>query len=391
MTNLLAARKAVEIVDGQYTGTKKLFAIVGDDIVIPTRYAAAYSSVISSLGGIANIEKSMSSDKRAEFCSRIIERDTVYRLKPRFILDNDPQNILTYQDTKVRPKVKGWIRNMSRRVGSYHLIESGVIPPYHGDLPKPLSKKQLADAVLSLSEGKTPDLQPVSFVTSWYAGRVTRQPDHVLRRARSPQPRKGYSKLTSQEKVNLFAQKNPSLDLDRIEASLDYAGKPAYFRSDREKVEKLASLLDQLASDTRLRGQVPQIRWFKIALQSDAIIDSVVGDVAREQHVGPKTVYDYHSDERVQPVKAATSLSALNRKIDKVERDAVSDSSGEHLVRKVSPEVDMLLEDMGDVYHRSYHGKTQDSAVDIIRKNGIPQSGDVARNNKPEDGLEIDL
>ena len=366
MTNLLAARKAVELVDGKYTGRVKLFAIVGDDIVIPTKYAEAYSSVISSLGGVANIEKSMSSDKRAEFCSRIIEADTVYRLKPRYILDNDPQNILTYQDTSVRPVVKGWIRNMSKRVGSYHLVESGLVPNFHASSPKPLPEKLLADAVLSLSEGKTPDLKTVTFMTSYLSGRVPRDPSHVLRRARPGGPRKGYSKLTTQEKINAFKAKNPSLDIVQVEGLLDYSGKPSW--RDTPQARHFGIMLDQLAADPRLRAKVPQLKWYRTAVQSDPAIDAVVGDVAREQHVGPKTEYDYHTDSRVQPVKAATSLSAIDRKLSNVERDTVKDSSSAHLVRKVSEDVDMLVEDTGDGFSVSYHGKTQDSAVTHVEK-----------------------
>lgn len=77
-TNFLAACSAV-MESGGYKGDGAPFAIVGDDIVIHSRYAEAYSKAIKSLGGVANMEKPMSSDRRAEFCSRIIEKDRVYR------------------------------------------------------------------------------------------------------------------------------------------------------------------------------------------------------------------------------------------------------------------------------------------------------------------------
>lgn len=60
------------------------FRVVGDDFVCLEEMASEYSQIISSWGGKTNLEKCLTSDKYAEFCSHIITRDNMVSIKPRY-------------------------------------------------------------------------------------------------------------------------------------------------------------------------------------------------------------------------------------------------------------------------------------------------------------------
>lgn len=60
------------------------FRVVGDDFVCLSEIAEEYDKIISSWSGETNAEKALSSDRYAEFCSHIVTRDNVYKVKPHY-------------------------------------------------------------------------------------------------------------------------------------------------------------------------------------------------------------------------------------------------------------------------------------------------------------------
>nr|WAK72381.1 MAG: RNA-dependent RNA polymerase [Mitoviridae sp.] len=340
LCNLAAAQQAVKDVDGNLTFGH--FAIVGDDIVIESKYAGAYSANIAEMGGVANLEKSMSSDRRAEFCSRIIEPDTVYRLKPRYILDNDPQNILTYQDTGVNIKVKGWLKSMTKRVGSYHILESGLVPHYRGDQPATLDQKNLVHAVLSLSKGETPpEKDIVSMETMFLHGRSSRSSDYVHKRARPRHERKvAFREMTVGERWDLLIKRNPGLKLTNDV----YKYAPVALRSTSKDVfmDRFTRLL---AGDAAFRANFPGLNYPRLGDQDEATINPVIERFAREQSVSGRTVYNYRTDSRERVVNPVTALKKLDMSIQKIKESTVTDSSGTHFLSETESRILTVLED----------------------------------------------
>jgi len=381
MTNLSAAQQAVIDVEGSVPAQPP-YAIVGDDIVIESKYAERYAHHISSLGGVTNIEKSMSSDVRAEFCSRIIEPDLVYRLKPRYISDNEPQNLLTYQGTKVKIPVKGWIRRMAKRVGAMHLAESGAIPNFNSDKPAPLSEKDLVHAVLSLSKGETPDLMEVSLMTTHMHDRSTRDPEHQGRRGDpSRSGPLGFRKIGPETRWQLLVDRNPGkvpTDEELVHACPSILGS-----AEGDRLHDLATRM--LAYDARYRSQFPGLSYPTLSDQSDDAMQILLADVAREQRISPRTKYDYQSDSRTRIVNHVTAVSLLDRKIKAIKAGMVRDSEGLHFLSETEEGLLTVLEDARDSYRLSFQKGRQESTPSFVSRQRL---GPSPNSRSRDDGIE---
>jgi len=369
-TNLMAAHSAV-MENGGYSDSVP-YAIVGDDIVIHSRYAEGYARAISALGGVANIEKSMSSDVRAEFCSRIIEKDRVYRLKPRYILDNEPQNLLTYSGTTVRPKTRGWVKGIADRVGALHLRESGQIPAYPTSAARPLPEKQVVSAVLSLSKGEALDLREVSPMTSFMHGRDSRRIDNLFGRRgpKGPQTNKfeGFDNLSAWDRSRLLADRNGGFD-SLPSPSEFIAADPSALRPLRKDMDRLMDTVTRrLAYDYQFRSHFPGLKYPSLWKQNDQVLQNMVGDVARVQRVNSRTVYDHHTDERMVPERPVTSLKKLSRKTDAILGDVIRDGDKAHMMTESSEGLLTTLEDKGDHYDLTFSKGSKESTPVIIPK-----------------------
>lgn len=81
------------------------FRCVGDDFVCTEVIASSYYDAITSMGGKINMEKTMSSDCYAEFCSQVITKNSSWPLKPK---------IRGLQESYFTDLEKGPISNMNK-------------------------------------------------------------------------------------------------------------------------------------------------------------------------------------------------------------------------------------------------------------------------------------
>jgi hypothetical protein len=119
--NKSCAKRAIYEVDGKYTPGH--FACVGDDLIIESRYAQAYMEKVTMFNGKINNEKTMVSDRYAEFCSQLITRSTCYPLKPRFIseLEGSLQNVERFSTSGLHPQVPRWTVVLHNDIAKHYL------------------------------------------------------------------------------------------------------------------------------------------------------------------------------------------------------------------------------------------------------------------------------
>lgn len=380
--NLIAARAAVIRLDGRISEDDPPFAIVGDDIVIETKYAAAYSDAITAMGGVANLDKSLSSDEQAEICSRLVRRDQVLRLKPRYLFDNDPQNVLTYQDTSLRVRCAGWVREYAKKVGSYSLVESGLVPLYHGDQPKRISVRDLFHTVQSLSREEAAMETEMSSLSMWYAYQHSTSsvsPDMVM----SEKRRKPTLKLkvsSYEDKVRVFNRWNKGvITPEELTVKLGLTKSIPTSGLRHILIEKAFYMLQ---TSEAARSLVPEVRWIRDP-ETQGIHAEIEAESARMQTVNSvKIEYDYRSDSFKTVEKPENQLRRLHRSVNSFESGHITDEAGDHWIapliaptssdprsNNVGPSgVDILVEDKGSSYELSFHSPSQSSKPQTVEK-----------------------
>nr|WAK72383.1 MAG: RNA-dependent RNA polymerase [Mitoviridae sp.] len=107
LMNLTAGIRACELNEIPRSEYRNYFRVVGDDFVCDSRIAPEYTEVISDMGGIVNLEKTLQSDKYAEFCSQMITPQGSWPLKPK---------IRGTYDSLIVDSEKGSFENVDRSV-----------------------------------------------------------------------------------------------------------------------------------------------------------------------------------------------------------------------------------------------------------------------------------
>lgn len=430
LTNLTAARLAVEDVDGKSASGRRWppFAIIGDDIVIETKYADAYSQRIKLLGGVLNLDKSMVSSTKAEMCSRVITATEIYRCKPRWLFEDPVDNMLTYQDTSLRIRVPKWARRMARENGRFALLECASIPPVHPDRPASLAEKELVNQVLRAGrgEGKIPkDVR--SMLSAVYAGRYERHPHDVYRDIIKDQPisvkgivrkdrhspeefalkqklqeeqspekklagRRGqswpsdyverYDTLNSSKKVKLFKKLNPRVSLRELatlngrfsEQFAQIAERVEQGSSKTADLSKIASRLDLLWTDEAFRQEHPNVKWPSKGSQATQVVDTHIGKIAREQSFAPISRYNWKTDER-EPIAQSKSerlyeankkaTQLLHSKVDSTQRSIVRDDDEAIAIIPVAPGISDVYEFRDGETHVSHYIAAADGDHDL--------------------------
>lgn len=418
-----AAQAAAMVLPKYYQRTmsdKAPFVIVGDDIVIHTKYATAYASNVESIGGVLNLEKSMRSDHRAEFCGRLIEPDSVIRVKPRWLEANDPQNLLLWQDMDNRKAVvaqmKSWMVKMARHVGAYHLEESGLIPAYRG-APASLDRKNLVHAILSLdNREEAEEAKDVTVMDAYLRGltgrthtdRYTLLPLE-LRAPRTLGGRKDLYTLEQRKAASLEvakARKLLAVDFDHAsdeeivvrfarlnpKVNLEWAMRRSPFgRGYKPTVHGKARFLRQVAMYQPVRNAVPFIRWpsFRPEAEDDLVERILMLGLDRNLTVQPNTLYDYKTDSRTIPVNPVTALQRLDRRVRQVEDGMIVDGVGAHFIGRMptrgsykAPPIRMV-ERTGDHLLVSYHTDHTDSTPTRV---DLPSTKDPVASSRPEKG-----
>lgn len=129
------AEKAFEVVEGRRPfkhGHKDniFYVCVGDDLVIQSKYAEAYMSVVRDYNGKINNEKTMESDRYAEFCSHLITRGQIYPIKPRWelALEGSTQNVEKFTTFGLHPKVPTWTFKVHNTIAAHSISGMKCIP-----------------------------------------------------------------------------------------------------------------------------------------------------------------------------------------------------------------------------------------------------------------------
>nr|QIJ70058.1 RNA-dependent RNA polymerase [Callamezzo narna-like virus] len=163
--NIELAKSAVVSVDGYYSSGH--FACVGDDLIIESRYAEAYVSNVEACNGKINTEKTVESNKVAEFCSQLITPSRIIPIKPRYetSIEGSLNNMEKFSCRGLTPRVPKTLRDLYFQVGSYHLVGSPSIPYSLSFTPKPLMERFAANTLLSLMNSPDPDTEELSLQT----------------------------------------------------------------------------------------------------------------------------------------------------------------------------------------------------------------------------------
>nr|QIS88024.1 MAG: RNA-dependent RNA polymerase [Davis virus] len=386
ITNWLAARQAVIQVDGKEAHPDNPpFCIVGDDIVIHTRYGRAYQEQIAALGGVANVDKACESETQAEFCSRLIRKGKPpLRLKAKYLENNSPQNVLTYQGLVPSISSPHWVKRSAQRVGRYAIVEAGLIPDYHPDQPRPLRQKVLMNAVLSLQQGKATTVEK-SLHAMWLAASQD-APHGVL-----PQPRKDRETQCSlldasfRERQRKFREWNPNFKLEDLPLKLGM--RTRYYPNIWNSL--MDEALKAIERDPRLKAQVPEVRWIEDT-HPESLREVELGSARMQSVDTVRSRFDHKTMTYVPDVSPENALSHLDRKIQSLEKDLVlTEGSETAMIRRISPDVDELLEVKENGVESTFFGKTSQSPTVTIPFEEIISPPKVSRPNKPLRSLAV--
>lgn len=167
LMNCTFAEEAVRDVDGSYSHGH--YACVGDDLIIEARYADAYMAWVQAYNGKINNDKTMVSDRYAEFCSQLVTRGNVFPLKPRWQFDvgNSIQNIDKFGTPGLTPSVPKFVQRLHESLARY-FVEDGIIPFRHSSHPAPLYERIGVNTLLQVIKLAPADPNKVSLNTMYF-------------------------------------------------------------------------------------------------------------------------------------------------------------------------------------------------------------------------------
>jgi dsDNA-binding SOS-regulon protein len=178
--NMQFAREAILRVDGVITPGQ--FACVGDDMIINDKYADAYMQIVRDFNGSINNDKSVKSDRIAEFCSQLITKNTSFPLKPKYIqgIDGYLSNIQKFLSPESHPRVPKWAWELYYSISPYHLEGSRNLHYTHSPDALPVLDRVAADLMLNCAKTNPRDTERVSLETLYLRAvekqdRVTKQ------------------------------------------------------------------------------------------------------------------------------------------------------------------------------------------------------------------------
>lgn len=144
------------------------FALVGDDFACTEAMAQDYHDVISAFGGRTNMEKTMCSNRYAEFCSHLITPKRILPLKPKYLLEEGQivHNLDKFQERQLKVKAPRKIREMWKETSAYHISGVEYYPEGRVNL-RPFTERIIAhlDKAKSLHGDEVP--YEVSKETLW--------------------------------------------------------------------------------------------------------------------------------------------------------------------------------------------------------------------------------
>lgn len=168
--NAMMARCAIKQIDGKYTPNH--FAVVGDDLIIESRYANAYMDWVTAYNGKINSEKAMESDRYAEFCSQLVTKSTCYPLKPRYILNTEGsvQNVEKFSTEGLDPKVPRWVKDLHDSIAQWHLDGFDTIQYSTTKTPKSLMERLSVNALINAVNPAERDPEKITLQSLYVRG-----------------------------------------------------------------------------------------------------------------------------------------------------------------------------------------------------------------------------
>lgn len=169
------AESAIRAVDGKYSPGH--FACVGDDLIIETKYAQAYMERVTGFNGKINNEKTMVSDRYAEFCSHLITRSTRYPLKPRFIseLEGSLLNVEKFSTSGLHPKVPNWVKELYNAQSKYFLEGFNTLKYSNSTSPATLMERIGVNTLIEAIKPASRDQEKVTLQTLYIRAEQERE------------------------------------------------------------------------------------------------------------------------------------------------------------------------------------------------------------------------
>jgi len=182
--NATFASSAVYQVDGSFSTGH--FACVGDDLIIESRYAQAYMDMVTGFNGKINNDKTMVSDRFAEFCSHMVTRSSCYPLKPRFIseLEGSLQNVEKFTTAGLDPKVPRWVRDLHDSLSKYHLDCFNTIKYSNSATPVSLMERIGVNTLMTAIIPASRDSQRITLQTLFMRAEQERETSKVVPKAK---------------------------------------------------------------------------------------------------------------------------------------------------------------------------------------------------------------
>lgn len=182
--NASFAQSAIREVDGKFSPGH--FACVGDDLIIESKYADAYMAKVTGFNGKINNDKTMVSDRYAEFCSHLITRSSCYPLKPRWIssIEGSLQNVEKFTTSGLSPKVPSWIKDLHDLQSRYHLDGFDTIKYSVSATPAPLMERIGVNTLMKAIIPASRDTEKVTLQTLYYRAEQERETVKVVPKAK---------------------------------------------------------------------------------------------------------------------------------------------------------------------------------------------------------------
>jgi hypothetical protein len=173
--NASFANSAILAVDGKVTPGH--FACVGDDLIIESKYAVAYMSRVTGFNGKINNDKTMVSDRYAEFCSHLITKSTCYPLKPRFIIEIEGslQNVEKFSTKGLQPKVPKWVKDLHDQLSRHYLEGFNTIKYSNSTNPATLMERIGENTLIEAIKPASRDQEKVTLQTLYMRAEETRE------------------------------------------------------------------------------------------------------------------------------------------------------------------------------------------------------------------------
>lgn len=153
LMNGMFADAAIRRRHGNLQRRSRPYAVVGDDLVIETRYADQYENTVRAYNGQISKEKGVTSRLCAEFCSHIITKGSIIPKKPRWVFGE--KGIVTdlerFSSSGLKPKVPLSLRQELEYLSGFHMGCS-ILPNIPQSKTAPLLERTAVNLLLKVTD-----------------------------------------------------------------------------------------------------------------------------------------------------------------------------------------------------------------------------------------------